>query len=162
MLKRCAAFFSQRNFLRRGFPTDDLSSWCSPDSDSHAEILRDLETVIPGFLVRHGGGGVIRMDALVSSASRVNCSRNIEYSPSSILDARASRIASASGRDSNVQPKLMCGAVCASSRKPSAAIGISMSCLCSITPPERKDIDVQSYRIVTRSTQSYAAKQFSL
>jgi hypothetical protein len=56
MLKRCAAFFSQRHFLRRGFPTDDLSTWGSPNSDSHAEMLRDLETVIPGFLVRHGGG----------------------------------------------------------------------------------------------------------
>jgi hypothetical protein len=102
------------------------------------------------------------MDALLSSASRVNCSRNIEYSPSSILDARASRIASSSGRDSNFQPKLICGAVCASSRKTSSAIGVSIACLVSITPPERKDVDAQSYRIVTRSTHFYAAKKFSL
>ena len=46
----------QRDVLRRGFPTDDLAAWCSPDSESHAEILRDLETVITCFLVRHGGG----------------------------------------------------------------------------------------------------------
>jgi hypothetical protein len=105
---------------------------------------------------------VIRTDALWSSASRVNCSRNIEYSPSAILDARASRIASSSGRDSNFQPKLICVAVCASSRKTSSAIGVSMACLVSITPPERKDVDAQSYRIVTRSIHFYAAKKFSL
>ena len=55
-LERCAAFFSQRDFLRRGFPTDDLSAWCAPDGDRHGEILCDLETVIPGFLIGHGGG----------------------------------------------------------------------------------------------------------
>src|SRR4029434_3633862 len=108
------------------------------------------------------GGGVIRTDALLSSASRANCSRNLEYSPSSILDARASRIASSSGRDSNFQPKLICVAVVASSRKTSSAIGVSISCLVSITPPERKAIDAQSYRIVTRASHFYAAKKFSL
>src|SRR4029450_10531295 len=55
-LQRCAAFFSQRDFLRGGFPTDDLSAGGPPDGDGHSEMLRDLETVIPGFLVRHAGG----------------------------------------------------------------------------------------------------------
>ena len=43
-LKSCAASVSQLDFLRRGFPADDMSAWRSPDGDGHCEILRDLET----------------------------------------------------------------------------------------------------------------------
>jgi hypothetical protein len=41
-------------------------------------------------------------------------------------------------------------------------MGVSRACRVSITPPERKDVDAQSYRIVTRSTHFYAAKKVSL
>ena len=52
-LQSGTALLSHLDFLRRSLPTHDVPSWRSPDGDCHCKILRNLETMMACFLVRH-------------------------------------------------------------------------------------------------------------